>query len=224
MDEESIQRHVYPWQQVLTFFARTQLPHDWKSPGYDFTARQRQKWQRLWAAVQVADVVLAVEEELQPWIMTAREQACLEFCVELLNQRQRSHEYDSALVCAMAVLDRSEQGWRTADSYPPILYKVIKIALFFIVQKALWLDPAARQIIDLWRKKQTDVPWALTSADDGLEDLDEGYVSGTLASSPAPSSISDDPRSPVMDRSRASSGELLREPSSEGFGTPVYPS
>jgi hypothetical protein len=44
MDEESIQRHVYPWQQVLTFFARTQLPHDWKSPGYDSTARQRQKW------------------------------------------------------------------------------------------------------------------------------------------------------------------------------------
>jgi hypothetical protein len=31
------------------------------------------------------------------------EQACLEFCVELLNQRHRTHEYESALVCAMAV-------------------------------------------------------------------------------------------------------------------------
>ncbi|KAL5366530.1 hypothetical protein BJX96DRAFT_180811, partial [Aspergillus floccosus] len=132
MDEESIQRHVYPWQQVLTFFARTQAPHEWKSPAYDFTPRQRQKWARLWAAVQVADVVIGAEEALQPWIMTAREQACLEFCVELLNQRQRSHEYESALVCAMAVLGRSEGGWRTADSYPPILSKVIKIARFFI--------------------------------------------------------------------------------------------
>ena len=219
MDEESIQRHVYPWQQVLTFFARTQAPHDWRSPVYDFTARQRQKWARLWAAVQVADVVVEAEEQLQPWVMTAREQACLEFCVELLNQRQRSHEYESALVCAMAVLGRSEGGWRTADSYPPILSKVIKIARFFIVQKALWLDPAARQIIDLWRKKQTDVPWALTSADDGLEDLDEGYMSGTPSSSPAPSSMGSDPQLFRADRSRASSSEL----SSEGFGTPVYP-
>lgn len=108
MDEESIQRHVYPWQQVLTFFARTQLPHEWKSPAYDFTPRQRQKWERLWAAVQGEDVVFEAEAELQPWVMTAREQACLEFCVELLNQRQRSHEYESALVCAMAVLGRSE--------------------------------------------------------------------------------------------------------------------
>lgn len=96
---------------------------------------------------------------------------------------------------------------------------MIKIARFFIVQKALWLDPAARQIIDLWRKKQTDVPWALTSADDGLEDLDEGYVSGTPSSSPAPSSMGGDPQFFRADRSRESSSEL----SSEGFGTPVYP-
>lgn len=109
MDEESIQRHVYPWQQQLAFFARTQLPQDWQSPAYDFTARQRQKWERLWAAVQVEDVVEA-EEELQSWVMTVREQGCLEFCVELLNQQQRSQEYESALVCAMAVLGRSEQG------------------------------------------------------------------------------------------------------------------
>ncbi|KAF9883095.1 GTPase-activating protein [Aspergillus nanangensis] len=33
----------------------------------------------------------------QPWLMTGREQACLEFCVELLNQRRRSTEYESTL-------------------------------------------------------------------------------------------------------------------------------
>jgi hypothetical protein len=41
MDEEQIQRHVEPWQQVLMFFARTQVDHDWPSPPYRFTPRQR---------------------------------------------------------------------------------------------------------------------------------------------------------------------------------------
>ncbi|BCR90106.1 uncharacterized protein ACHE_51304S [Aspergillus chevalieri] len=40
------------------------------------------------------------------WMMSPMERACLEFCIELLNQRHRAHEYESPLVCAMAVL-----GW-----------------------------------------------------------------------------------------------------------------
>ncbi|KAI9035034.1 uncharacterized protein KD926_004698 [Aspergillus affinis] len=244
MDEESIQRHVYPWQQLLTFFARTQAPHDWASPPYDFTPRQRQKWRRLWQAMQAEDAVVEAAaadhdeaedpEELRQWVMTTRERACLEFCVELLNQRQRGHEYESALVCAMAVLGRSEHGWRSADSYPPILSKVIKIARFFVVQKALWLDPAARQIIDLWRRRQTDVPWALTSADDGLEDLDEGYVSASPSSGPVPSygAMGWAPGTPSSYPNSRYARPLARErsreppssaPSSAGFGTPVYP-
>jgi hypothetical protein len=73
--------------------------------------------------------------------MTAIEKACLEFCIELLNQRHRSHKYESALVCAMAVLGQGEAGWRDPESYPPILSRVIKIARFMVVQKALWMDP-----------------------------------------------------------------------------------
>jgi hypothetical protein len=44
-----------------------------------------------------------VEAEVEAWQMPAIEQACLEFCVELLNQCYHTHEYESALVCAMAV-------------------------------------------------------------------------------------------------------------------------
>jgi hypothetical protein len=43
MDEAAIQKHVRPWQQILAFIARTQAPHDWTSPKYGMTARQRQK-------------------------------------------------------------------------------------------------------------------------------------------------------------------------------------
>ena len=48
MDEENIIRHMIPWQQVLMFFVRTQTQHDWASPHYRFTERQRKAWQALW--------------------------------------------------------------------------------------------------------------------------------------------------------------------------------
>lgn len=48
MDEDNIIRHVIPWQQVLMFFVRTQTEHDWASPHYRFTERQRKAWQALW--------------------------------------------------------------------------------------------------------------------------------------------------------------------------------
>jgi len=48
MDEENIVRHTIPWQQVLMFFVRTQTHHDWVSPHYRFTERQRKAWRALW--------------------------------------------------------------------------------------------------------------------------------------------------------------------------------
>ena len=48
MDEDNIVQHTIPWQQVLMFFARTQIQHDWASPHYRFTERQQKAWQALW--------------------------------------------------------------------------------------------------------------------------------------------------------------------------------
>ncbi|EED17271.1 hypothetical protein TSTA_023250 [Talaromyces stipitatus ATCC 10500] len=42
------------------------------------------------------------EEEVPP--LTPIQQACLDFCIELLNQRIVRREYDSALICATAIL------------------------------------------------------------------------------------------------------------------------
>ncbi|KAJ9634897.1 hypothetical protein H2199_008761 [Coniosporium tulheliwenetii] len=47
MDEKSIGDHVRPWKQMLMFFARTQKEHDWRSPKYRFTRRQREAWEVL---------------------------------------------------------------------------------------------------------------------------------------------------------------------------------
>ncbi|KAJ0412928.1 hypothetical protein BJY00DRAFT_320325 [Aspergillus carlsbadensis] len=52
-------------------------------------------------AEAVAEV--EAEVEVEAWQMPAMEQACLEFYIKLLNQHHYTHEYKSALVCAMAM-------------------------------------------------------------------------------------------------------------------------
>jgi hypothetical protein len=144
MDEAAIQKHVHPWQQILAFIACTQVPHDWTSPKYRMTARQRKKWRQLWqlASQGPRSSPNPIDHEpddpqMAAWVITNIKKACLEFCIKLLNQRHRSHEYKSALVCAMAVLGQGETSWQDPESYPPILSQVIKIAWFIVVQKAL---------------------------------------------------------------------------------------
>ncbi|KAL5373157.1 hypothetical protein DPSP01_012910 [Paraphaeosphaeria sporulosa] len=66
--------------------------------------------------------------------------AYLAFYIALLNQSITSKEYDSPLVCALAVLGVREDGWKGADQYPPILSAVIKVARFMIMQQALALS------------------------------------------------------------------------------------
>ena len=69
--------------------------------------------------------------------MTDAHRACLQFCYELLQQRITRKEYDSVLVCALAVLGVKSDGWIGADQYPPILSAMIKISRFMVVQQAL---------------------------------------------------------------------------------------
>ena len=165
MDEKSIVKHARPWKQMLMFFARTQRAHEWKSPKYRFTRRQREAWE---AVVDQAEREVEGEEmdvaenhdesdddgeqgeadesrqegNSQPAELSRMQKACLQFCIELLNQSITRKEYDSPLVCALAVLGVKEDGWKGPEQYPPILSAVIKVARFMVVQQALELsDP-----------------------------------------------------------------------------------
>ncbi|KAJ5205115.1 hypothetical protein N7472_001563 [Penicillium cf. griseofulvum] len=77
--------------------------------------------------------------------------ACMDFCIELLNQRIGVSEYESAFVCALAVLGRTSYGWMDTDSYPPILSKILKIARFIVLHKAVRLDPYVDELIASFR-------------------------------------------------------------------------
>ncbi|QKX59655.1 uncharacterized protein TRUGW13939_06792 [Talaromyces rugulosus] len=101
------------------------------------------------------------------------EQACLDFCIELLNQRITQQEYDSALVCAIAVLGVHKNSFRTPKNYPPILSRVIKVARFIVVKKAIELSN---------KPKEEDAAKLPSSIDH--TDWDSTYGGSLLPSSP----------------------------------------
>ena len=47
--------------------------------------------------------------------LTAIQKACLAFCIALLDQKHIYHDYDSAIVCALAVLGVKSPGWKSVD-------------------------------------------------------------------------------------------------------------
>jgi RecQ family ATP-dependent DNA helicase len=83
---------------------------------------------------------VAGTDRSKPEKLSRIQKACLEFCIALLNQSITRKEYDSPLVCALAVLGVKEDGWKGAEQYPPILSAVIKVARFMVVQQALELS------------------------------------------------------------------------------------
>jgi superfamily II DNA or RNA helicase len=179
-DEDSIRKHCHPWQQMLMFFVRTQRS-DEQNPKYKFSRRQFTAFEQL--LKEAERVVQGEEREVEdqqtpdqlpsstsnkaPASLDSLQLACLNFCIELLNQKVNDNEYDCALVCAAALLgvSPSESGWRDATTYPQILSSIIKIAHFLIVQKA----------VELSRVEEEESSFSLGQS---LEDFDDsGYQS-----------------------------------------------
>lgn len=195
MDLETITRHIAPWQQIVCFFARTQHPAEPSYPAYPhyrFNHRQRKAWQALWSLASRSRSPDPYESDddrtspigspiSSPFHFQPIEKACLNFCLELLNQRVGADEYECALVCALAVLGRSRTGWHTPDSFSPILSKIIKLARFMVLGQALWLDPHVEQIVQQFSGDRTSSDLDLVSPLDDpeyhLSYDDEGYQS-----------------------------------------------
>lgn len=221
MDPDSVVKHMQPWQQILAFIARTQVPRTEKHPPYGMTPRQRKKWRQLWQMATAHsptaenDKEDSGEDDPEPpqWRMSDMERACLEFCIELMNQTYHAQEYESVLICAMAVLGRGEFGWRDPESYPPILSRVIKIARFMIVQKALWLDPDVMAIIETWQKPQSCAAWTLRSAA-AMDDIEADSAYGSGVEDEPPSSP---PTSPMRNGDPASRIPWSQTPSRKTF-------
>ncbi|KAL8740051.1 MAG: hypothetical protein Q9190_007204 [Brigantiaea leucoxantha] len=91
----------------------------------------------------------------KPGKLSELEEACLRFCIELLNQRFKNYEYEGALVCALAVLGLSNTGWESPATYPPKLSAMIKMARFMVIQEAVRMNQV--EIIKKGKHKETGI-------------------------------------------------------------------
>ena len=103
-------------------------------------------------------------------------------------------EYESAMVCALAVMGVSEFGWRGPDSYPPILSSVIKCAKFMVVQKARNRAGAPREDACFAGRQGPDL------------DDDSGYESNSRESPSSP--VRTTPRYPRQASSPVAGGPI----------------
>ena len=103
--------HIKPWQRILIFFIRTQQPHDWQSPTYEFTSEQQRLWDIVWHRAQAR---LAspdpMDTDEEPYKLQPLERAVMDFCINLLRQKIRHHKYGCAFIYASAVLGRKLSG------------------------------------------------------------------------------------------------------------------
>ena len=229
MDMETISAHLRPWQQIISFFARTQYPAELSHPAYPhyrFNHRQRKAWQHLWSLATRSPSPDPYESDEDrttpadpvkpsPFHFQPLERACLDFCIELLNQRIGADEYECALVCALAVLGRSRTGWHTADSFPPILSKIIKLSRFFVLGQALWLDPHAEHIVQHFRGERTSTDFDLDSPLDDPEYQcsyeDEGYQSPSSPAIPSSPNSSSPAPLPFSQHLHSRTGKTFQE-------------
>jgi hypothetical protein len=71
----------------------------------------------------------------KPESLSNIQKACLTFCIALLSQSITRKEYDSPMVCALAVLGMKEDGWKGPEQDSPILSDIIKVARFMLVSR-----------------------------------------------------------------------------------------
>ena len=152
MDRKAVVEHARPWKQILMFIGRTQGPQEWKKPKYQLKKGQKRAWRHLW---QVAEAEYMRSQGVNDEESTGESskhtsvdktqsdelsQVCLDFCWTLLQEQYSKNEYDSVLVCGLAVLGVRKSGgqwcWAQPYDYPPILSRMIKIARFMVIEKA----------------------------------------------------------------------------------------
>jgi hypothetical protein len=131
---QQLQKGVRAWQQIVLFLVRLNLG------GLDLEIRlsDTQK-ETLTALVAVAESSSYEDESQQsedlPPILEL-ERGILFFIISLLDYVVQGWEYESPLVCALAVIAVRPQGWLGVDKFPSILSALIKTSRYLVLQEA----------------------------------------------------------------------------------------
>lgn len=144
---DGIMTGAYQWQRIVTVFYRSKIQNPRiPRPRYRFTEQQLRSWRELYAAIgagysEPPDMPSSPDanEHLDPTPpLTTLQAACLEFCIQLLNQWVMRRDYDSPLICALCMLATTNAGFVSPDGYITILSDVIGTSRYLVLLHA-WI-------------------------------------------------------------------------------------
>ena len=146
MNRKAVIEHAWPWKQILMFIRRTQGAQEWKKLKYKLKKEQKKAWKHLWRVT--GDEYMWIQglvtndsaDEAEESLTDDLSQACLNFCFSLLQEQYSKNEYSNVLVCGLAVLrvqkSGAQWGWMDPGNYSPVLFNMIKIAQFMVIEQA----------------------------------------------------------------------------------------
>lgn len=79
--------------------------------------------------------------------MSPLQLACLQFCIELLDQGYHESPYECALVCVLGALSYNCDGWLKPQLYHSIVCRVHRIAQGLVLHYTLLLGSDAKEIL-----------------------------------------------------------------------------
>jgi len=158
MNVKKMMNYSWSWKQILMFMIQIKSVHDWVSFKYKFNKMQWDMWKWLFS---VATKIVKKKNEKNfdekkeaesmkksnnsnqdlnednKSKLTRIQKTCLNFCLTLLDHRITRTKYDSSLMCALMILRVQENEWKNASNYLLILFIMIKISWFMMIQQEL---------------------------------------------------------------------------------------
>ncbi len=158
MNVKRMMNYSWSWKQILMFMIQIKRAHDWVDFKYKFNKTQRDMWKRLFSvATEIVekkneknfdekkaaesmkksnDSSQNFDEDNKSELMRIQK-TCLNFCLALLDDCITRKKYNSSLMCTLMILRIQENEWKNASNYSLILFIMIKISWFMMIQQEL---------------------------------------------------------------------------------------
>jgi len=171
MNVKELSNYSWSWKQILMFMIQIKRAHDWVSLKYKFNKTQHHMWKQLLivanemikekkkknakseekdefsknsSSSEFSEKSDSSSQDSRNYKLSRIQKACLNFDLALLNDHIMRKKYDSSLMCALTMLRIKSNEWMNVSNYSLILFIMIKISRFMMIQQELKMNDSSR--------------------------------------------------------------------------------
>ncbi len=171
MNVKELSNYSRSWKQILIFMIQIKRVHDWVSFKYKFNKMQHHMWKQLLivanemikekkkknvkneekdefsknsSSSEFSEKSDSSSQDSWNYKLSRIQKACLNFDLTLLNDHIMHKKYDSSLMCALTMLRIKNNEWMNVSNYSFILFVMIKISRFMMIQQELKMNDSNR--------------------------------------------------------------------------------